>query len=41
MLLLEINDTKLNDIKNIAREIDSKSFLTVSETKYITNGFIK
>lgn len=41
MLLLEISDKKLKEIKDIIKEIDNKSFFIVTETKHISNGFIK
>ena len=41
LLLIEVNKKKLNNIINIIKNIDSKAFITVSDTKYIKNGFIK
>ena len=40
MLLLEIPDTKLISLKNLVTKIDSKAFVTISETKYVFNGYL-
>ena len=41
MLLLEIENTTLNDLKNIIRKIDKEAFVIVTETKYVQNGYFK
>lgn len=41
MLLLEIDNTLLNDLKNTIRKIDKDAFLIVTETKYVQNGYFK
>lgn len=40
MLILEINDKKLPDIRSITRNIDNKAFVFVNETKYVFNGYL-
>lgn len=41
MLLLEIENTVLNDLKNTIRKIDKSAFIIVTETKYVQNGYFK
>lgn len=41
MLLLEIDNTSLNDLKNTIRKIDNQAFIIVTETKYVQNGYFK
>jgi len=41
MLLLEIENTALNDLKNTIRKIDKEAFVIVTETKYVQNGYFK
>lgn len=41
MLLLEIENTTLNDLKNAIRKIDKEAFVIVTETKYVQNGYFK
>lgn len=39
MLLLQVSDRNLNNIKKIVREIDNKAFVFINETKYVFNGY--
>ena len=41
MLLLEIENTTLNELKNIVRKIDKDAFVIVTETKFVQNGYFK
>ncbi len=41
MLLVEIKNKSLNHLRSIASSYDKDSFLIVTETKYVQNGFIK
>ena len=41
MLLIEIKNKSLNHLRNITSSYDKDSFLIVTETKYVQNGYIK
>ena len=41
MLFVEIKNKSLNHLRSIASSYDKDSFLIVTETKYVQNGFIK
>jgi uncharacterized protein YebE (UPF0316 family) len=41
MLHMQINKKELNNLMKLIKSLDSDSFITVSETKYVRNGFIK
>lgn len=41
MLIIEVNKKKLKRLIKIIQTIDSKSFITVSDTKFVSNGFVK
>ena len=41
MLLVEIKNKSLNHLRSITSSYDKDSFLIVTETKYVQNGFIK
>lgn len=41
MLICEIKNTKLNELKKMIYQFDPKAFIIVNETKYVYNGFIK
>jgi len=41
MLLIEINSSSLNDLKNLVKKIDKNAFTIVTETKYVQNGYFK
>ncbi len=41
MLLLEIENSVLNDLKNIIKQIDKDAFTIVTETKFVQNGYFK
>ena len=41
MLLIEIKNKSLNHLRSITSSYDKDSFLIVTETKYVQNGFIK
>ena len=41
MIFSEIKNSKLNEFKKLVHELDEKAFVTVNETKYVYNGFIK
>lgn len=39
MILVEIDRSRLDILKNIIRKLDSKAFVVVNETKYVQNGY--
>lgn len=41
MLYIQIRSDKLEDLKKIIIEFDERAFITVSDTKYVTNGWVK
>lgn len=41
LLIIEINKSKLQELKNIILNIDPKAFIIINETKIVHNGFIK
>lgn len=41
MLLLEIDNTVMGELKHLIRKIDAQAFIIVTETKYVQNGFFK
>lgn len=41
MLLIEISDKDLQNVKNIINTYDKKAFIIVNETTIVLNGFIK
>lgn len=41
MIVIEINKTRLKELKDLITAIDKKAFIVVSETKVVQNGFIK
>jgi len=41
MLLMEINKKQFNQLSSLIKKLDPKAFITVKETAYVFNGFIK
>lgn len=41
MLLLEIGNQSLNELKNLIKQIDKDAFIIVTETKLVQNGYFK
>ena len=41
MLFIEVKKKKLSKLLTLINKIDSKSFITVSDTKYVSNGYVK
>lgn len=41
MLLIEVNNKNLSDVKNIIKKLDKQAFIIVTETKLVQNGYIK
>ncbi|MDD2434989.1 MAG: DUF5698 domain-containing protein [Bacilli bacterium] len=41
MLLIEINKRQFNQLRSLVKKLDPKAFITVKETQYVLNGFIK
>lgn len=39
MLILSINEKRLDNIRKITRNIDNKAFVFINETKYVFNGY--
>ncbi|HOP65812.1 MAG TPA: DUF2179 domain-containing protein, partial [Bacilli bacterium] len=41
MLYMQINKKKLDDLTDLIKKLDNDAFITVNETKYVYNGFMK
>jgi len=41
MLVIQINNKTINELKTLINKNDQKAFVVINETKYIQNGFIK
>lgn len=41
MLIIQINNKTINELKTLINKNDEKAFVVINETKYIQNGFIK
>ncbi len=41
MLYIQINKSRLEDLLDLITKLDSHAFVTVNETQYIHNGFLK
>lgn len=41
MLIIEVDKKRLNNLIDLINQFDKKAFITVSETKFVTNGYIK
>lgn len=41
LLLIQINNSNLENLKKIIKSYDDKAFIIINETKHIENGFIK
>ena len=41
MFIMEIDKKYLKEAKNLIKSIDSNAFIVASETKFVSNGFIK
>lgn len=41
VLFAEIKNSKLGNFRNLIDKLDEKAFVTVNESKYVYNGFIK
>ena len=41
MLIIQINNKSIDELKQIINKLDSKAFIVINETKYLQNGFIK
>ena len=41
MLFIEINKKKFKELKELIKEVDSKAFIVVNETRYVMNGYFK
>lgn len=41
MLLLEIDNNMLDDLKRTIQKLDKEAFIIVTETKYVQNGYFK
>lgn len=41
MLLIEITNDKLNNIRNLIKSLDPNAFIIVTETKFVQNGYFK
>ena len=40
MLIIEVNKRKTSDLIKIIKKYDEKAFITVSDTKFVANGFL-
>src|SRR5574344_353188 len=41
LLIIEVDNKKLNNLLKIIKKIDNQAFITISETKYVENGYVK
>lgn len=41
MLLIEVSNKNIADVKNIIKKLDKQAFIIVTETKLVQNGYIK
>ena len=41
MLLLEVSNSSLNELKNYIKVLDKNAFTIVTETKLVQNGYLK
>jgi uncharacterized protein YebE (UPF0316 family) len=41
MLFIEINKKKFEHLRNTIKQLDSRAFIVVNETKYVQNGYFK
>ncbi len=41
MLLIEVNNKNISDVKNIIKKLDKQAFIIITETKLVQNGYIK
>jgi len=41
MLYIQLNKSKLRNLNTILKDLDSKGFIIISETKSVVNGFLK
>lgn len=41
MLVIEVNNKNITDIKEIIKKLDKNAFIVVTETKLVQNGYIK
>ena len=41
MLIIEVDKNRLKDLMSLINKIDNKSFITVSDTRLVSNGFVK
>ena len=41
MLVIEVNNKNIADVKEIVKKLDKNAFIVVTETKLVQNGYIK
>ena len=41
MLFIEIDKRKFEHLRNLIKELDSKAFIVVNETRMVQNGYFK
>ncbi len=41
MLVIEVNNKNIPEVKNIIKKLDKSAFIVVTETKLVQNGYIK
>ena len=41
MLIIEVNNKNINDVKEIVKKLDKNAFIVITETKLVQNGYIK
>ncbi|MBR1416240.1 MAG: DUF2179 domain-containing protein [Bacilli bacterium] len=41
MLIIEVNKKRVDNLISLLKKYDNDAFITVSETKYVTNGYIR
>ena len=41
MLVIEVNNKNISDVKELVKKLDKNAFIVVTETKLVQNGYIK
>ena len=41
MLFIEVNNSSVKSLKQLINKHDKKAFIVVSDSKFVTNGYIK
>jgi uncharacterized membrane-anchored protein YitT (DUF2179 family) len=41
MLIIEVSNKNISDVKEIIKKLDKNAFIVITETKLVQNGYIK